>query len=39
MPREAIALGAVEHVLAPPEIARMLASAADQVGGVKGVKR
>jgi two-component system chemotaxis response regulator CheB len=39
MPREAIALGAVEHVLAPPEIARMLASAADQGGGMKGVKR
>ena len=39
MPREAIALGAAEHVLAPNEIARFLGSTADQVGGKQGVKR
>jgi two-component system chemotaxis response regulator CheB len=39
MPREAIALGAAEHILAPPDIARMLASTAGHVGGMQGVKR
>jgi len=39
MPREAIALGAAEHILTPSEIARMLASIADHVGGMPGVKR
>ncbi|HVZ01382.1 MAG TPA: chemotaxis protein CheB [Dongiaceae bacterium] len=39
MPREAIALGAAEHVLAPHEIARMLGSTADHVGGMQRVKR
>jgi chemotaxis response regulator CheB len=39
MPREAIALGAAEHVLAPQEIARLLASTADHIGGIEGVKR
>jgi len=39
MPREAIALGAAEHVLSPPEIARMLASSANGVGGIQGGKR
>ena len=39
MPREAIALAAAEHILAPPEIARLLASTADQIGGMQGAER
>jgi two-component system chemotaxis response regulator CheB len=39
MPREAIALGAAEHVLSPTEIARMLASTVDRLGGMQSGNR
>jgi len=39
MPREAIAVGAAKYVLSPTEVARVLASTANNFGGERSVKR